>query len=188
MKGAGIYLFQIVGMLCFGLWFKFCHTPVPKVDTVVKEKVIIYDSTKRTVTVPTPPVSVKIFTVPIPAGPIDTLAILRKYFAVHTYSQTIRDGYIEATVFDTVSQNRILGRGFTYKLIQPIKTIESTTVTLPPVNKSGLYMGALADYTHGRMDFGICLSFQTKKNLVIGYQYAAMQRGHRVTLQQKLKW
>lgn len=53
--------------------------------------------------------------VPVPAI-VDTQAILRNYFALNIYSQTVSDSSFSATIIDTIQQNKLKGRGFSYKI------------------------------------------------------------------------
>lgn len=56
--------------------------------------------------------------VPIPTI-VDTQAILRNYFALNIYSQTVSDSLFSAIITDTIQQNRLKGRGFSYKITRP---------------------------------------------------------------------
>jgi hypothetical protein len=61
-------------------------------------------------------------------APIDTAAILSHYLTqAVTYIDTIRDSSLQAVIRDTIFRNKIVGRGFGYKLLQPttIKKIDN---------------------------------------------------------------
>ena len=51
---------------------------------------------------------------------IDTLAILSHYLTqAVVYVDTIRDSALQAVITDTIFRNKVMGRGFTYKILQP---------------------------------------------------------------------
>ena len=72
--------------------------------------------------------------------PIDTLSILKEYFAKHIYKDTIKiqDGSISIT--DTISKNAILGRSvsasITHKIIKEVREIR-----IPYQPKREIYIG-----------------------------------------------
>lgn len=182
-----IFILQVLLAIAFALFIKFCSAPDQVTNTITKETTFIYDSTQKSIPVPQAPASVSVFTVAVPVL-VDTAEVLRRYFASYTYTQQIKDSSISAVIFDSVSQNRILKRKFEYKWLQPVRSIESTTITLPAKEKAGIYLGGFID--HDQMGFGAGpkISYQTKKNLVIGYDFEAFNKGHRISLQQKIKW
>ena len=59
---------------------------------------------------------------------VDTSAILHDYFAVNTFATTIADSNIQATQFDTVTNNSLIGTGLKYVLKKPTQVITNTTV------------------------------------------------------------
>lgn len=53
---------------------------------------------------------------------IDTNAILRHYLTqAVTYIDTVRDSALQAVITDTIFRNKIVGRGFEYKILRPIE-------------------------------------------------------------------
>ncbi len=55
-------------------------------------------------------------------APIDTAAILTHYLTeAMTYVDTIRDSSLQAVILDTIFRNKIVGRGFEYKILRPIE-------------------------------------------------------------------
>ena len=60
-------------------------------------------------------------------SPIDTAAILSHYLTEYvTYTDTIRDSSLQAVIQDTIFRNKIVGRGFTYKILRPLAS--TTTI------------------------------------------------------------
>lgn len=79
-----------------------------------------------------------VYVVPV----LDTLALTRiieSWFTHYYYSQTLRDSNIEASIKDTISQNRIISRHFTYKILRP-DSIVTSTITQPK-NNNNIYAG-----------------------------------------------
>ena len=57
-------------------------------------------------------------------APIDTAAILSHYLTeAVTYTDTIRDSSLQAVIQDTIFRNKIVGRGFTYKILRPLSEV-----------------------------------------------------------------
>lgn len=180
------FILQVLYAVAVIVYFKNCAQEKPT-HTIEKSTVVIYDSTKKTIQVAAAPSLVYTQTVNVPAN-VDTAAILQMYFAVNTFTQQIQDSSLRAFIGDTVSQNKIKGRSFSYQLLKPIKTIESTTITLQPEKKRQVFIGGFVDYTAPKFDFGPKLSFKTKKDVLIGYEYGSLNQGHRISLQTALKW
>jgi hypothetical protein len=65
----------------------------------------------------------------VPAD-VDTAAILAMYYTAHRYEQTIRDAAaeVEATITDTITENRLLSRQVRFKNLRP-------TLVVPPMEK-----------------------------------------------------
>jgi hypothetical protein len=54
--------------------------------------------------------------------PIDTAAILSHYLTqAVTYIDTIRDSALQAIITDTIFRNKIVARGFEYKILRPLE-------------------------------------------------------------------
>ena len=68
---------------------------------------------------------------------IDTASILEDYFASYAYIDNIKADSIDLTIFDTISQNKIISRSIDYSLIYPTTTITKERV----INKREFYTG-----------------------------------------------
>lgn len=145
-----------------------------------------YDSTVRVVPGVSAPGTVSFYPAPVPGGigsgtlgtggTIDTAVLMRyvrDYFAVRTYSQEIRDTAIVATIFDSISQNRRQGRRFSYKLIGPARTVESSTVFAP---QRGFYLGGFASASKSQFGIGPSVSFITKKEALLNARFDFINR------------
>ena len=94
----------------------------------------------------------------------DTIKVLSDYSRVYSYSDTIRiDSLGYAYIQDTISQNKIQGRGFSANFNLPTITITKVIVPKP---KSEVYLGLLGDLRaiDNKVGLGLGLGFKTAKN------------------------
>lgn len=120
-----------VSIVALAIYFLFFHKPQ---STSIEYRVIrdtIYADTVYIPVdnpVPTPPDTFyDVMFVEVPAK-VDTAEILKKYFAVYSYRDTIRqDSMFSLILDDVVSQNKIIDRKAWYKDLSP--TIINTTIT-----------------------------------------------------------
>ena len=99
----------------------------------------------------------------------DTVKILSDYSRVYAYSDTIAiDTNNIVYIQDTISQNKILGRGFTAKLSE--KTIIETR-TISPKVKNALYLGITSDLRQDKTidNVGIGAIYKIKNKALIGF-------------------
>jgi hypothetical protein len=105
----------------------------------------------------------------------DTIRILSDYSRVYAYSDTIAiDTNNIVYIQDTISQNRILGRGFSAKLSE--KTIIETRTITPKV-KNALYLGITTDFRQDKTieNLGIGAIYRVKNKALIGFNLKAGQ-------------
>ena len=98
----------------------------------------------------------------------DTIKIISDYSRVYSYLDTIRlDTNNVLFIQDTITQNRIIGRGFSANLSE--KTIIETR-TITPKPKNALYLGLLADLRQDKslQGVGIGLMLKVKDRALIG--------------------
>jgi hypothetical protein len=94
----------------------------------------------------------------------DTITIVKDYNQVKVYSDTIRiDSLGYAYIQDTISQNKIQGRGFSANFNLPTITI---TKVITPKPKSEVYLGVLGDLRafDNKVGLGLGLGYKTAKN------------------------
>ena len=94
----------------------------------------------------------------------DTITIVKDYNQVKVYSDTMRiDSLGYAYIQDTISQNKIQGRGFSANFNLPTITI---TKVITPKPKSEVYLGVLSDLRaiDNKVGLGLGLGFKTAKN------------------------
>lgn len=93
---------------------------------------------------------------------IDT--IYKDYIQAKVYSDTIKiDSLGFAYIQDTVSQNKIQGRGFSASFNLPTITV---TKLIEPKRKNELYLGFIGDLRHDNKQIGIggSIALKTAKN------------------------
>jgi hypothetical protein len=94
----------------------------------------------------------------------DTIRIMSDYNRVYAYYDTLKlDSAQYVYVSDTISQNKILGRGYGGHFIEKTIRIETTKI-MPP--KFAVYWGVLGDYREfdKKVGFGFGLAFKMPKN------------------------
>ena len=94
----------------------------------------------------------------------DTITIVKDYNQVKVYSDTMRiDSLGYAYIQDTISQNKIQGRGFSANFNLPTITITKVIVPKP---KNMLYLGVLGDLRtfDNKVGLGLGLGYKTAKN------------------------
>jgi hypothetical protein len=98
----------------------------------------------------------------------DTIEVLTDYMRKYAYSDTIKiDSNNIVFIQDTISQNKILGRGFSAKLSE--KTIIET-LTITPKVKNALYLGIITDFRQDKTidNLGIGAIYRVKNKALIG--------------------
>jgi hypothetical protein len=94
----------------------------------------------------------------------DTIHIISDYNRVYAYYDTLKlDSVQYVYVSDTISQNKILGRGYGGHFVE--KTIKIETTKILPA-KFAVYWGVLGDYREfdKKVGFGFGLAFKMPKN------------------------
>ena len=106
----------------------------------------------------------------------DTITIVKDYNQAKVYSDTIKiDSLGFAYIQDTISQNKIQGRGFSANFNLPTITI---TKLIEPKSKNQLYLGFIGDLKHsnGQIGIGGSIAFKTAKNTL--YTATATMNGY----------
>ena len=94
----------------------------------------------------------------------DTIRIMSDFNRVYAYYDTLKlDSAQYVYVSDTISQNKILGRGYGGHFIQKVIRIETTKIK---PDKFAVYWGVLGDYREfdKKVGFGFGLAFKMPKN------------------------
>jgi hypothetical protein len=106
----------------------------------------------------------------------DTITIVKDYNQVKVYSDTMRiDSLGYAYIQDTISQNKIQGRGFSANFNLPTITI---TKIIEQKSKNQLYLGFIGDLKHsnGQIGIGGSIALKTAKNTL--YTATATMNGY----------
>ena len=106
----------------------------------------------------------------------DTITIVKDYNQVKVYSDTMRiDSIGYAYIQDTISQNKIQGRGFSANFNLPTITI---TKLIEPKSNNQLYLGFIGDLKHsnGQIGIGGSIALKTAKNTL--YTATATMNGY----------
>ena len=94
----------------------------------------------------------------------DTIRIMSDYNRIYAYYDTLKlDSAQYVYVSDTISQNKILGRGYGGHFVEKTIRLETTQI-MPP--KFAVYWGVLGDYREfdKKVGFGFGLAFKMPKN------------------------
>lgn len=92
--------------------------------------------------------------------PIDTNAILKDYFAIYHYIDTVGTDSVNIIINDSITKNNIASRQVNYKVIYPTITVTKETV----INKRQFYYGAGVS----PQGVGPQFLYKTKNNHVYG--------------------
>jgi len=106
----------------------------------------------------------------------DTITIVKDYNQVKVYSDTMRiDSIGYAYIQDTISHNKIQGRGFSANFNLPTITI---TKLIEQKSKNQLYLGFIGDLKHsnGQIGIGGSIAIKTAKNTL--YTATATMNGY----------
>jgi len=129
---------------------------ITKVDTIVKvEKVFKY---RKGDSIPFVVLGIDTTTIH------DTIRIIEDYKTVKNYNDTIRiDSLGYAYISDTISENKIKGRGFKAEIENRTIVIEQKIYSKP---KKELYLGFIGDLRRfdEKVGVGVGLGFKTAKN------------------------
>ncbi len=99
-------------------------------------------------------------------GIVDTLAILKDYFAKVIYKDTLHTKYGNITVWDTITRNRIEGRKFLADLNIPSEIIYVTNPTPQPKKRNEVYFSMGGLYNNTALSVGGGLLLKTKRERI----------------------
>lgn len=147
------------------LFLRWC-TPKPDCPEVGKTTIvetIKYDTIKNKIPeyipVPGPAIHDTTF---IPRE-IDTAAILKDYFALYAYADSVKLDSVTLVIKDTVSRNKIKSRSVEYEILYPTKTITITNERY--LNRREFYIGpTVSGAIDGFKFVGIESIYRSKKN------------------------
>lgn len=153
------------------LWFAICNKPAPtNVDktTTTEQTSTKIDTLWITKTEYVPKWKIKTVHDTIPfIAKTDTASILKNYFAIYTYSDTVKrdSAKVKATAIinDSISQNKIISRNVAFNILYPVVTTTIANTTVKNVRQ--LYLGGFISGNKTAVTaFGPSLSYKDKKN------------------------
>ena len=100
---------------------------------------------------------------------VDTATILKRYFARYAYADTLADSNLVLILTDTITQNRIISRRSSYRIIRP-QIIEYITTTINTPPKAAFYAGAFISLGE-RVGIGAEALFISKTQTIYGLGY-----------------
>lgn len=104
--------------------------------------------------------------------PTDTAAILQGYYSFNLYSDTVKvQDYGSAIISDTVSRNRVLGRGVKYNLKIPEVTKTITRTIIEKKNQFYVGAGMFGNPKEIAAGYEVNLSLKTKQDRIVEVGY-----------------
>ncbi len=122
------------------LLMKACDKQDPVEPVIITKVETVFDTIIKEVPVYKPKYVTKIEYIHdtiIDVTPVDTVSILKDYFATYVYQDRQKLDSLNLTIIDSVSQNKIFARTIQYDLIYPTTTITKEIY----LNKRELYWG-----------------------------------------------
>lgn len=179
----------VIIIILIGIIFlqRECHR-CPEVQTITTIDTIPGDSIPYAVEVPKPiPYWIDTGSWHYQTQQIDTMAILRDYFARVYYLDTLKnDSSAFIALIDTVHMNRLQGRQLTFLNRRPISIIHTTAIQQPE-DRVKLYAGAMLALTpENRSDIGPVLMMMTPKGAGYSYAYGINEKTHTFTFLWKI--
>jgi hypothetical protein len=117
----------IVALVVIIILLRSCNNnSVPTEPTVITKVEVKYDTITKYVPEYVPKLITKVEYVHdtvVRTQPIDTVAILKDYFATYVYEDHQELDSLNITIKDSVTQNKIISRSIAYDLIYPTTTI-----------------------------------------------------------------
>jgi hypothetical protein len=170
IRSFGGWLGLVITLLLV-IFFNKCDNAEPQ---IIREKTEIhnyYDSAAKPIpvkfTVPGAPIFI-----PVPAD-VDTAKILAMYFAKYPYARVFSNDSVTISLYDTLSKNSFHHPGkMSYQWHLPIKTVESTTITVEQPKKIAFLIGSHVNFNQKTFaDFGPDVYLKTKRDQLIGVGY-----------------
>jgi hypothetical protein len=163
--------------------------PKPKVCNdnieIKSDTLYVYDTTIKEIKVSYPlPKDTEYVEIPVN---IDTLEILKDYYAKIYYNQTISDSNLIATIEDSVSQNRIFHRKFNYQWLKPT-TIINNEIKQPTKENVKLYLGVELGGNINTFNLSPTVRLSTPKGNLYGFRYGIIDQTYNLEFSKKISF
>lgn len=181
MRNALNYILVLIVLVI--LLMKGCDKPgFEPPQTVIDTVYLKPDSVPYEVKVNVPKPFIVHDTVAIPAN-IDTLSILKDYYAVKEYSDTaVTKDSIKIIINDQISRNAITSRQVLAQDLRGRMVIRETTVS----NKPHLYIGAMATIGNNN-GTAPTITYTSKKDMMLMYGFDFINNSHHIGIGVKIK-
>jgi hypothetical protein len=153
-----LYIIAVAVIGCYLLWY---FDPKGRFDPIV--------TGRDTTVINLPPISIDlppsqsptIIYQPIPNN-VDSLAVVRDYFAIRQYKDSMENDTVKVIVRESVGQNRIMERKIDWKLKLPITTVIETHTE----RTRKLLVGGLVSKDSLRTGLYLSAAYQNKKDMI----------------------
>jgi hypothetical protein len=115
-----------------------------------------------------------------PPAVVDTLAILKKFYAEYCYQDTIKDTNIIAVSDFTISENRLKDHRFTYKILLPSRETIITRTTEKPAQRHLLFGAAFSVGENNYLGLGPELLYISRQQHAYGIGYDLLNKSYSV--------
>lgn len=170
------YFFLVVIAVILFLLLKYCGGKQTIVESVKSDTVWVVEK-KDTQYIPVPTTVYLPGKVPKPLEKwdtlyieglteIDTAVILREFHSFNIYSDSLKNKYGYVLVNDTISRNKILGRGVKTELKVPEIT-NTITLVKPPHNQVFIGGGVFGSKSEALQGYELSALFKTKTDQII---------------------
>ena len=120
-----VFALILIGIFYFGYRIHARFNPCPEIKT---DTVYVIDTVERTIVDRIPYYIQRtdsvIFRDTVFKN-VDTLAILRDYFAIHYFTRIWEDSLLKVTIDDAVTENELIHNIFRYQILRPQQVIEN---------------------------------------------------------------
>lgn len=174
----------IIALVAALLLQRSCDSSKNEEEVIIKKE-IKWDTISTTTPVYIPKWKTKIeIDIDTFTTPIDTNAILRDYYAIYNYIDTVGTDSVKIVINDTITTNKIASRVVSYDVIYPTITITKETF----INKRQFYQGfGLGGNTAGLNYLGYEFLYKDKKYNAFGLG-AGVDNNLKPTANVKMYW
>lgn len=114
---------------------------------------------------------------------------INKSTNLYVYADSVRNKDLALYIFDTITANKIIGRGINYKILRPdsIITIETTNTITKEVARGKLFVGTQFGVNGSNMLLAPHVLYTTKNKLAFSLGYELIKKVPTVGIYYKIK-
>ena len=155
------YLILIIAVAVIGCYLLWYFDPKGRFDPLVTGRdTTVINLPSISIDLP-PSQSPTIIYQPIPAH-VDSFAVVRDYFAIRQYRDSMENDTVKVVVMESVGQNKIMERRIDWKLKLPITTVIETHTE----RTRKLLIGGLVGKDSLRTGLYLSAAYQNKKDMI----------------------